>query len=171
LGGLAQQDADHVRPITKGQIIEFFNEFISNKSPSRAKLAVHLYARGSIQSQQALEDLLERLDGETEETKDVVRVALLEPVVRSDTKALRGCLEGLKLSKDKIAAIMTATEDPATALKGSEDASKNASAPFKALPEPVYIRDVRSYKASLQASCGARPAKDVTEFEEIDAKL
>ncbi|SPO02733.1 related to insulysin precursor (metalloendopeptidase) [Cephalotrichum gorgonifer] len=35
----------------------------------------------------------------------------------------------------------------------------------------TLIEDVRSFKASLVASAGARPARDITEYEEIDAKL
>lgn len=35
----------------------------------------------------------------------------------------------------------------------------------------TVIEDVRRYKAGLVASAGARPARDVTEYEEIDAKL
>ena len=34
----------------------------------------------------------------------------------------------------------------------------------------VYITDVRTHKASLVASAGLLPVKDVTEFEELDAK-
>ena len=35
----------------------------------------------------------------------------------------------------------------------------------------TVIEDVRSYKAGLVASAGARPARDVSEYEEVDAKL
>ncbi|MBE3048892.1 hypothetical protein IMZ48_41620 [Candidatus Bathyarchaeota archaeon] len=37
--------------------------------------------------------------------------------------------------------------------------------------QATVIEDVRSYKAGLVASAGARPARDVTEYEEVDAKL
>lgn len=33
--------------------------------------------------------------------------------------------------------------------------------------EPTVIKDVRKYKAGLVASTGPRPARDVTEFEEL----
>lgn len=38
-------------------------------------------------------------------------------------------------------------------------------------PEPVPIKDVRSFRAGLQATRGARPAKDLSEYEDTDAKL
>lgn len=38
-------------------------------------------------------------------------------------------------------------------------------------PEPVPIKDVRSFRAGLQATRGARSAKDLSEYEDTDAKL
>lgn len=35
----------------------------------------------------------------------------------------------------------------------------------------VLIKDVRAWKASLPASQGPRSVKDVTEFEDLEAKL
>ncbi|TDZ49920.1 putative zinc protease [Colletotrichum trifolii] len=37
--------------------------------------------------------------------------------------------------------------------------------------EPVFITDVRTFRASLQATGGARPAKELSEYEDTDAKL
>jgi insulysin len=36
---------------------------------------------------------------------------------------------------------------------------------------PFIIEDVRDYKARLVASAGARPARELSEFEDTDAKL
>jgi insulysin len=35
----------------------------------------------------------------------------------------------------------------------------------------VIIQDVRNYKSGLVASAGARPIKDISEFEDTDSKL
>lgn len=40
-----------------------------------------------------------------------------------------------------------------------------------AIDAAVEITDGRQYKAGLQVSSGARPVKDLKEFEEIDPKL
>lgn len=37
--------------------------------------------------------------------------------------------------------------------------------------EPMIITDVRSFKATLPLSEGARPVKDLVEFEELEPKL
>jgi len=37
--------------------------------------------------------------------------------------------------------------------------------------ERVVITDVRKFKAGLLVSAGPRPVKDISEFEELDAKL
>jgi insulysin len=55
-----------------------------------------------------------------------------------------------------------------------------ASAPASALNEefaatgkstPVRITDVKAFKASLALSAGLQPVKDITEFEDLGAKL
>lgn len=37
--------------------------------------------------------------------------------------------------------------------------------------EPYIIDDVRDYKSRLVASAGARPSKELSEFEDLDSKL
>lgn len=37
--------------------------------------------------------------------------------------------------------------------------------------EPVWIEDVRSWKAGLEVSTGAQPVRDLSEFMESEAKL
>lgn len=81
-------------------MVDFYNEKICTGSPSRAKLAVQLFAQGGSKGAVA------------EDTNGVVGKA-----------------------------------------------------------KATVIEDVRAYKASLVASAGARPARDISEYEEIDAKL
>lgn len=42
---------------------------------------------------------------------------------------------------------------------------------ISAVASAEEITDVRVFKASLTASSGARPAKDLSEYEDTDAKL
>ena len=37
--------------------------------------------------------------------------------------------------------------------------------------EPVWIEDVRIWKAGLEVSAGAQPIRDISEFMEAGAKL
>jgi insulysin len=48
---------------------------------------------------------------------------------------------------------------------------EEATAPISNGTEPVLITSVRDYKAGLGTTAGARPARDLTEFEELDSKL
>jgi len=49
-----------------------------------------------------------------------------------------------------------------------EHLSPVAKAPHEA---PVEIVDVRGFKAQLRVSAGPKPVKDITTFEDLDAKL
>ncbi|PYH69811.1 uncharacterized protein BO88DRAFT_414297 [Aspergillus vadensis CBS 113365] len=41
------QEVEHVEPLTKKNILEFFNQFIYPSSSTRAKLSIHLIAQAS----------------------------------------------------------------------------------------------------------------------------
>jgi len=42
----AYHDAEHIQKLTKQDMLEFFLHYIAPNSPARAKLAIHLHARG-----------------------------------------------------------------------------------------------------------------------------
>jgi hypothetical protein len=42
----AYHDAAHIQKLTKSDMLEFFLRYIAPKSPARAKLSIHLHARG-----------------------------------------------------------------------------------------------------------------------------
>jgi insulysin len=42
----AYHDAVHIQKLTKPDMLEFFLHYIAPKSPARAKLSIHLHARG-----------------------------------------------------------------------------------------------------------------------------
>lgn len=109
---LVYHDAAHVKPLTKDDLAEFFDRYISPVSSSRSKLSIHLRAQGK-------------------------------------TPAAAGT------------AVEKATTVP-------EDESKVSTGTTQ---EAVVIEDVRDFKARLNVSAGARPVKDLSEFEDLDAKL
>lgn len=43
---LVHHDAAHIKPLTKVDIVKFFDQYISPDSPVRSKLAIHLHAQG-----------------------------------------------------------------------------------------------------------------------------
>ncbi|KAF6824712.1 zinc protease [Colletotrichum musicola] len=104
-----QQDASHIRTLTKADMVEFFQRYIKPGSETRAKLSVHLYAQASVPGKAA--DGAAKVNGVKEE-------------------------------------------------EGETESSE---------PEPVLITDVRSFRAGLQATRGARSAKDLNEYKDKDA--
>ncbi|KAI0128922.1 peptidase M16 inactive domain-containing protein [Xylariales sp. AK1849] len=105
----SQEDATHVKLLTKSDLIEFYSTYILPTSPVRAKLAVYLVAQG-VSEKTADNDKDAPTGGETEK------------VPLNDT-------------------------------------------------EPYVIENVRDFKARLVASAGARPIRELSEFEDLDSKL
>ncbi|KAK7972457.1 peptidase M16 inactive domain-containing protein [Apiospora saccharicola] len=102
----AQEDATHVKRLTKSDMIDFYSCHILPSSPTRAKLVVYLEAQGT----------------------------------------------------------STKTQEAASSEKEPEVVPNNGTVPY-------LIEDVREYKSRLVASSGARPIRELVEFEDFDAKL
>ncbi|CAI4219521.1 unnamed protein product [Parascedosporium putredinis] len=182
--GAAQENAEHVKALTKEEVVEYYKKYIDVASPTRAKLIVQLFAQGNAKSKAKIDALINtNLSGETAETKEAVRSAIMQPELRGDAAALRKYLgSDLKLAEDKIEAILAVAGDPATEPKETEegeavhgeekegDLTSNGTE-NAAKQQPTLITDVRAFKASLVASAGARPARDITEYEEMNGKL
>lgn len=121
----ADHDVAQLKPLTKPDLIEFFNHYISPSSPVRAKLAVHMLAQSSPKS---------------------------PPVAETEKEGV------------------TSGPEP-----------KSPEAPVKIIGEenmkigngttPTIIKDVHVWKAGLEVSRGARPVRDLSDFEELEAKL
>ncbi|KAK5990278.1 Insulin-degrading enzyme [Cladobotryum mycophilum] len=123
----AQLDAAHVKPLTKAGMVSFYNRFLNPSSKTRARISVHLRARGSGSSEPDAEEVATQL----------------EKASLNDAPAER----------------QQSVEDAATA------------ATSDVVTAAVEITDGRKYKAGLLASQGARPVKDISEYEELDPKL
>ena len=102
--------------MTKAQVLECFNKYLSPASSERARLSVYLYAQG------------------------------------------RGQDEGKEVSPQ---------EEVTTEKEQTDDAANGKTA----VDEAIEIHDVYGYKASLAATPGACPVKDLSEYEDTDAKL
>jgi insulysin len=168
----ANQDAAHVKQLTKAEMMEFYNQYINPSSPTRAKVAVYLYAQSTTEGKEKVTEIVKALDLSNDASAKV-QAALLQPEKRKDTAGLRALVEGeLKLPQAKVVAIMEAAKLPELnahvngVSKGEPDEATPASPNL-----PVVIEDVRAFKAGLVASSGARPVKEMSEYEDIDSKL
>lgn len=126
-------------------------------------------AQASAASDEKMTELLKSLSLEAaNETK--VKGALLRPELRKDEENLELFLRNeVKLSEEQVARVMAAARDPETGPK--QEQGEKSEEEKKIAAEPVVVTDVRSYRASLQATAGARPTKDLSAYEDLDAKL
>ncbi|KAL2188482.1 LuxS/MPP-like metallohydrolase [Thermothelomyces heterothallicus CBS 203.75] len=174
----APQDADHIRPITKADMIEFFNEYIHPNSPSRAKLAVYLEAQAkSDVSTKEISQLIKTLEideaASAKAASDLqARLSAADHDVEKEVAGLRDyLLHDLKVPEGKIDAASEAWRKIHAKHGPGNDVVKDAEPPSANGTTPVFIDDVRSFRASLPASNGAKPLKDLSVYEDLEAKL
>ncbi|KAJ6446345.1 a-pheromone processing metallopeptidase Ste23 [Purpureocillium lavendulum] len=158
----AKIDAEHVKGLTKAEMVEFYNQFFSPTSNTRARISVHMHARGAGELDLKVIDLLQSLG-----LKDVPRekrqnVGLLADYLKDDVKLSESERESIT-SKAKELGLSQMTHN--------DEVGASATGAVSAVDSAQEITDVRQFKAGLFASLGARPVKDLSEFEETDAKL
>ncbi|PHH91307.1 hypothetical protein CDD83_1011 [Cordyceps sp. RAO-2017] len=157
----AQLDAANIKPLTKAEMVEFYNEFLNPSSSSRARISVHLHARGAGELDLKMIDLLRSSGLEDVPQEKRQCVDLLEDYLKAQSSVSREKRESI-ISEAKSLGLSHVAQSAESA--GGEP---GPSAVEAAQP----ITDVRQYKAGLLASAGARPVKHISEFEETDAKL
>ncbi|KAL2263080.1 hypothetical protein VTK26DRAFT_8305 [Humicola hyalothermophila] len=131
----ASQDADHIRLLTKADMIEFFNQYIHPNSLSRAKLAVYLEAQA-------------KSDVSTKEISELIKALDVDAA-----SAPEGTIDVAADTWKRIHDIHGPAND---VVQIAEPPSANGTT-------PVFVNDVSSFKASLPASNGARPLKSLSD--------
>ncbi|EON98117.1 putative a-factor-processing enzyme protein [Phaeoacremonium minimum UCRPA7] len=175
---LAQQDAAHVKRLTKDDMIEYFERYIDPASTERAKLSIYMIAQAkSDVSTKQISELVKTLNLESEQASQAATdlQARLSAAGHDEEKEIEGLkeylLHDLKVAEDKIEA---AAESWRTLHQNNtngvvkDDVKEPPS--FNGI-KPVIIEDVRDYKSRLTATAGARPVKDLSEYEDLDSKL
>ncbi|KHO10570.1 a-pheromone processing metallopeptidase Ste23 [Metarhizium robertsii ARSEF 23] len=142
-----QGDAALIQPLTKSEMIEFYNSYFHPSSTTRARLSVHLEAQGAGNLDTKVIGVLkengpEDIPQEKRQSVHLLR-SYLEGEMKKSSDALNSVIEGIKklgLSQD----------DQGEAVGGQG------------------ISDVRDFKAGLCVSAGAKAVKQISEFEETD---
>lgn len=155
----AQHDAANAKLLTKAEMLEYFDKYFSPSSSSRARLSVHLYARGSSEVDSKIVDLLKNLGLEDVPKESRASLDLLEGHLKT----------GQSVSDDQRTTLLSQAKE--LGLPQASPKVETSSNDTSAIDAAVEITDGRQYKAGLQVSSGARPVKDLKEFEEIDPKL
>jgi insulysin len=175
-------DVYQIDRLTKEGLIKFFDHYISPDSKARAKIAIHLVAQGAPSS--VVEST--PLGAKNEMMLEALTKLFKAHSIDTDVKKLGSQLEHLTISVSNPAPLAEAVMSylvkdanvpeakaktvvqgltDADGFGGAEVKSKNASEP------PSTIEDVHAFKASLNVSAGPQPVKDLSEFEDIEAKL
>jgi insulysin len=193
---LAQHDAANVKLLTKQEVLDFYNKHFHPSSTQRARLSIKLHAQGKADGvDERQEEAKKKAHESAEEEKQKLKEEYAKYFGQDSNvdTTMQGLLEGLG-SKDPVPAIWQSVESLGSylreGLKVSEKAISVLLEQAKTLgvtqtkPEHLLavngttaadlateITDVRAFKSGLVASSGARPAKDLTEYEDTDAKL
>lgn len=192
----AQADTDvaELKPLTKGDMVEFFNYYIHPTSPNRTKLSVHLIAQSSpkeitshISTDEQKEKVLSLLAKSltaagVEADREKLSARFQDVAVAGgDQNAILGAVskylvEDAKVPNDKAAQVLEqgaqlmGTILPALGIEVKQTGDKELRKAPK-VKETTYIENVPEWKATLQASACPRPVVDLTEYEDFDPKL
>ncbi|XWW97607.1 hypothetical protein V2A60_005592 [Cordyceps javanica] len=159
----SQLDAAEVKLVTKAEMVDFYNRHLHPSSASRARIAVHLHARGAVERDNKVIDALGKAGFVDVPEQDRKSIDLIKAHLQAKHKPSEASLDSIIASMKELGLVQTAhPEDDAEAIaNGGECAVDTAQ----------EIEDVRLYKSGLLASSGARPVKQLSEFKDTDSKL
>lgn len=195
------RDVEHIEPLTKDDMLEFYQHYVSPSSKTRTKAAVYLVAQASA------EDVAAKLDPAQQKKglMDGLTQLLTHSSVAVDEAALTKRFENVDVTGGDMAAISSAMADylkesagvaaeqaeqmmqqgqvvlaqmlPSLGIKpagaANVDASTSGEAEVNGVAEKktVVIEDVKAFKASLPLSAGPEPVRHLSEFEDLEPKL
>ncbi|KAK0707222.1 hypothetical protein B0T21DRAFT_416385 [Apiosordaria backusii] len=143
----AQNDVKRIEALTKEDMIQFFDQYIHPSSRQRAKLAIYLVAQGKIS--ELIAGLGLNAEASAQAATDLQE--RLSAAADDEEKEVEG-LKSYLLHDLKVAGMIYA---------------QNHAQPPSSIT-PALIRDVRDFKAGLKVTAGARRAKDLSEYEDLN---
>lgn len=189
-------DVAHIKPLTKDDMIDFYQHYIHPTSPARAKMSVHMIAQSSPkavaesispeeQTEKVLSLLSKYLTSLGIEVEDEKLKASFDKcdVSGGDQKGiidtLASYLKDMQTPEDQSKQILEQIQQllgtilPSLGIQSKPIAEDDAAdlPPAPSVKPTTYIDNVHDYKASLGVSAGARPVTDLKEFEDIEPKL
>ncbi|KAL8900428.1 MAG: hypothetical protein Q9207_005700 [Kuettlingeria erythrocarpa] len=188
-----ETDVEHLRPVSKQEMIEFFNRYIHPTSPSRAKLSVHMVAQsspkvlaGNIPAEEQKGKLVGMLGkyltsvGVNTDAEQLTKRFEPVDVTGGDQGAIIEAIasylqEDAGVPQESVAAVveqgqqLLGTVLPSLGIEIKVEEADLPPAPK--VKETTFIEDVFDYKSRLTLSEGPRPVKDLKAYEELEAKL
>lgn len=204
--GAVYRDVEHIEPITKDEMLDFYRTYYHPNSPNRAKASVHLIAQSSaadiaaktsasekreklvetivqMLGQIGLADVdaadlnkrMEKVDvaaGDTEGIMGAVGAYLKESVGAAAQEAEAVVEQGKVVLASVLPSLgIVQKSEPNGASEEGAQPNGEVVADGEVQSKTVVIEDVKAFKASMPLSAGVRPVKDLSEFEELEAKL
>ncbi|KAL9018416.1 MAG: hypothetical protein Q9185_004259 [Variospora sp. 1 TL-2023] len=188
-----ETDVEHLKPLGKPDMIDFFNHYIQPTSPSRAKLSVHMIAQsspkaiaGTISAEEQKEKLISMLGkyltsvGVDTDTDQLSKRFEYVDVAGGDQTAIIGAISSyLQNDAGVPQQSLTAVVEQGQQLLGTVLPSLGIEVkveetdlpPAPEVKPTTLIEDVFDYKSRLAVSEGPRPVRDLKEYEELEAKL
>jgi insulysin len=159
-------------------MVDFYKKHINPASPERAKISVWMIAQATSDvSTKQISELVKALELNSPEREAEAATDLqarLSAAQHDEVKEIEGLkeylLHELKVAEDKIDAAAEAWKklhSKANGIVGHQDEDPPSLNGTKI----CFIEDPRDFKARLPVSAGARPVKDLTEYEELEPKL
>ena len=193
-----EEDVKHLKPITKSEMIAFYNHYINPTSPTRAKLSIHLIAQSSAKA------IAERIPPEAQKEKLVSLLGkyMITMGVSVDLEQLTSRFSTLDITTSDQSAILSTTSTyltsdaqvpssraeeilsqgqqlfttalPSLGIEIRSATDGVATDEFPEAPEvkkTTWIENEHYYKAGLAVSKGPRPVMELEELEEVEPKL
>ncbi|KAL8988706.1 MAG: hypothetical protein Q9177_002260 [Variospora cf. flavescens] len=188
-----ETDVEHLKPLGKQDMIDFFQHYIQPTSPSRAKLSVHMIAQsspkaiaGTMSAEEQKEKLISMLGkyltsvGVDTDTDQLSKRFEPVDVAGGDQTAIIGAISSyLQTDAGVPQQSLTAVVEQGQQLLGTVLPSLGIEVkveetdlpPAPEVKPTTLIEDVFDYKSRLAVSEGPRPVRDLKEYEELGAKL
>lgn len=179
-------------------MLDFYRTYYHPSSPTRAKTSIHLVASAnaadiaaSTSTDEKREKLVETVSSMLAQLGLEADTALLAKqfekvdIASGDAEGIVGAVsaymkEKLNMAADEVEGIMEqgklvlAQVLPALGIVSAQEQQQQEQANGDVAPrerKAVVIEDVKAFKASMPLSAGARPVRELSEFEELGAKL
>ena len=189
-------DAENLEPVTKADVLAFYNSYIVPSSPTRAKLSVHLIAKGTSApaetdptkqkeeivtklagalgqlgapvDESVIAEKLEKIDLNGADAQESITGVVAGLLKESGSMTDAQVDETLKASAPALASLLPKPQVAAeeVVVANGKDAAVNGEK-----KKTVLIENVKAFKASLTLSAAAQPVKALAEFEELEPKL
>jgi insulysin len=193
-------DVDELKKLTRADILDFYNEFISPLSKRRAKLSVHMISQGKAKEEDKVAP-----EKQIEAILNALSQFLSTSGAKVDTENLKVDLEKVDVAGGDQNGIIAVARDYAQSSLPAEQLDAIVEQLNEAIPQlfvalgiksaqakkqedtvpevngvmngdvektpPVIIENVDTWKAGLRVSEGPRAVVDLSEFEEIEPKL